>query len=309
MSRKRCCIVIVTHNSLEYLEGLAASLKKHVDFSRDMVVFSDNASTDRTVSFLEREFKGNELVKVLRGGSNRGFAAANNAAMRSFEADFYLLLNHDTLLLNDVVSGIISHFQDQSKIDIAGPALVFPDHSYQSSAYTFSSPGKLLMQEMGLKRAVHSLAGLPAGKSILKGLSLLPVCRPYITGLLNQGRPERPVTVEEVDWVTGACVLVSRRVFEATGGMDENIFMYGEDEEFCFRARKMGFKVHRVAAGPVVHFFGWNRNKGKEAMTEKIYESLSYVIDKNFTGRPVRRFLMKKILDMRFRNMGRGLSR
>lgn len=297
----RCCIVIVTHNSMGYLEGLCASLKKFVDFSKDSVVFVDNASTDGTAAFLESAFKGEQRVRVIKNSGNNGFAQANNLAMREDESDLYLLLNHDTYLLNDIVSDMLSFYSDPSEIGIAGPALVYPDFTYQSSAYPFSSPFKLILQELGLKRAVGSLRKLPAGERILKGLALIPVCRPYIKGLLNSADKDRARAREEVDWVTGACMLISRRVFKATGGFDEKIFMYGEDEELCFRARKSGFRVDRVGAGPVVHYFGWHANREKESMSPRIYDSLSYVIDKNFSERPLSRFVMKKILDRRFR--------
>jgi len=307
---KRACVIVVTHNSVNYIDGLASSIRKFIDFTKDTVVFVDNRSTDSTVKRLELAFKGANGVKIFQNSENVGFARANNLAMRKINAEFYLFLNHDTYIVNDIVSDILSYYPDTSSMDIAGPALVYPDFMFQSSAYTFSSPLKSILQELELKKVVHLLKRWPLAEKLLSGLAVIPVCRPYIKGLLKrEGRAKGGRSMEPVDWVTGACMMISRRVFEATGGFDERIFMYGEDEELCFRARRMDFKADWVNAGPVVHFFGWNENRGDSKLSPAIYDSMAYVIEKNFRERPLRRFIMKRILDRRFRKtLGSGAA-
>ena len=297
--KARVCITIVTFNSSLYLKDLCDSLKTYVDISKDCIAFIDNCSTDETVSYLKEAFAGVPNVFIFENGLNKGFGHANNEVMRKVYADFYLLLNHDTYLSNDLISDLFSFYPDKSNIDILGPFLVFPDGSYQTSAYSFSSPLKWFLQDLQLKKIALLLSRLSIGKFILKRFTYVPMVKPFVEGLFANRPNESDKNRECVDWITGACMLISRKVFEATAGFDENIFMYGEDEELCFRAKKNGFNVERVNAGPVVHYLGRENNK-KYTISPLIYESIKYVIDKNNEGYPFKRWLLKKILYLRF---------
>jgi GT2 family glycosyltransferase len=296
----RVCFVIVTFNSEKYVDRLCTSLKTFVDLSKDVIAFVDNGSTDGTLPLLQ-DFSRETGAVILRNEENRGFGQANNKAMRRVAADYYLLLNHDAYLINDIVSDIFSFYQDPTDIDIVGPSLVFPDGSYQTSAYPFASPMKWLLQDLQVKKIVLALRSTAWGRILLRPLLMVPMARPFISGLLAAPVNGGKKTVESVDWICGACLLISQQTFKATGGFDENIFMYGEDEELCFRARKAGFKVQRVSAGPVVHIFGGSESKMNSAIASEICRSRSYVISKNNYGRPLRRRLLIMLLNRRLR--------
>lgn len=301
--RYRTCIIVVTFNSINYLERICASLAANVDASKDVIAFIDNGSSDGTADYLD-DFSKKVNGFVLRNLENKGFGQANNRAMRAVEADYYLLLNPDTYLLNNIIDDIFSHYPDPSDIDIVGPYLIYPDGSYQTSAYAFASPVKWILQDLQLKRLAFWLSEIGIGRRILRLLTFLPMAKPFVTGMLSQGQSQPGKRRELVDFVTGACMLISRKVFEATGGFDENIFLYGEDEELCFRAKKMGFKAERVAAGPVVHYLGWNKNKARsDAVSFHAYESLAYVIEKNYQSRILKKWLLLTILRKRLRRL------
>lgn len=297
----RTAIIIVTHNSVEYLPKLCSTLRTYVDHSQDGIIFVDNNSSDGTLEFLQKLLPAAHIIRM---DQNIGFSKANNLAARNFPAAFYLFLNPDTYLTNDVVSDILSRRSNSGTIDIVGPRLVYPDGSHQSSAYSFSSPAKWLFQDLGVRRIIERVAKMNRGRHLLRILEAVPTANPFVKGILADRDKWMNATTESVDWVTGACMLISRRVFEATGGFDENIFLYGEDEELCFRAKKMGFKRERVNAGPVVHYGGWQKNRRNLRVSLRAYNSLLYMIDKNYKESCLRRRLMRSILKRRLRSSG-----
>lgn len=258
----------------------------------------DNASTDGT---LERLRTYGNQISLLASPENLGFARANNQVFRSDRADLYLLLNPDAYLTSDVISEILSAYREPDGVDIAGPTLVNPDGTYQTSAYAFTSPGKWLLQSILPRPALHSLlkgsSRHAALRVVLRLLARIPSLAPLIRGALpsNDSAPLR----EPVDWVTGACMLISGRVIEATGGFDDAFFLYCDDEELCFRAHQLGFKVERIRTRPVVHRLGWNANLRNPSSTH-IRTSLDYMIRKNYADRPFRRRILLWMLKHRF---------
>lgn len=103
--------------------------------------------------------------------------------------------------------------------------------------------------------------------------------------------------VTSADWVTGAALLISKPAYEIAGGFDERIFLYGEDEDLCIRVRRLGYYVGRIdGVTPVIHEFGWGKNKKKKSYNRPMYNSLSYFIDKHFGKHPVRRRYMRFLL-------------
>lgn len=300
----KCAVVVVTHNSEKHIERCIESVTELCPGAEIVVV--DNASTDGTLEKLQRF--GGSIIRI-ENEANEGFARANNMGMRVKKADAYLLLNPDAYLTSNVIAEIRSHYPGGSEIGIVGPHLVYPDGSYQTSAYSFSSPVKWVLQDLRARRIILRLRSSVAGRKLLKALKLVPLGRPFVAGLLGHAGEEGNECRESVDWVTGACMLISRSVFECTGGFDENIFMYGEDEELCFRAKKMGLRADRVKTGPVVHHCGWKESDLAERIAVRNYESLSYVVDKNYADRPLGRWLMQQILRMRYRRARRHLGR
>ncbi|MDA0711914.1 MAG: glycosyltransferase, partial [bacterium] len=99
------------------------------------------------------------------------------------------------------------------------------------------------------------------------------ICRKFLLHLifpLFKFRRVRPDAAAEVDWVTGACFAARREVFDATGGMDEAIFMYYEDVDFCLRARRLGWQVWLVPEGVGRHLGG---QSSKQALTRMLVVS------------------------------------
>ncbi len=289
--------VIVCYNSIN---DIARSVKSAIDNydSGDCVVVVDNASTDGSVEVLKRleiEFACLHVVYLNR---NIGFGPANNVAFNTVVAEWYFLLNVDAWLIHDSGHDAIKALNHDPLIVVCGLPLIFPDGSPQTFAYSFSSGFKWVLQLLGFRRVVLSLMNIPL---INRQLSRFALSRNFVE---SQKRPTvnfddigiMPLLeVKDVDWVCGAAMLIRGGFIAESGGFDPNIFLYGEDEDFCITAHKHGRRVVTCSVFPVVHVFGWGKNSFNPVIAGLKYDSLKYFIRKNITN-PVSRVLMNLLL-------------
>ena len=143
-----------------------------------------------------------------------------------------LLLNSDTLLVDGSVAALVRRIRSERNVGVAHCRLVFPDGRQQHTVYRFPSLRLALLEDLGFYKL---LSKRRQGETLL-------------TGYWDYAE-ER-----DVDWVAGAFMLLPREVFEATGGFDERIFMYGEDMEWCHRIRDNGWRIRYYPDATVKHF-------------------------------------------------------
>jgi GT2 family glycosyltransferase len=239
-------IIIVNYRTpdlvLDCLHSLADQVQDHVDWR---VVLVDNASGDNSVARFEaaRQEHAWAWLDIVPAHENGGFAAGNNVALRRElaeprPADFFLLLNPDTLVRPGAVVALIDFMERHPAAGIAGCRLEERDGTPQRSAFRFPS----LLSE------------------VENGLQLGLVSR-----LLHRSIVAPPVeeTEHPTDWVSGASMLVRRAVFEVVGLLDEGYFLYFEETDFCLRAHRAGWECWYVPAGRVVHLVGQSTGIGE----------------------------------------------
>lgn len=203
------------------------------------VVVTDNASGDDSVERLERAVDDSgwgDWVTIQPLPRNDGFAAGNNAAiapaLESAEPpEFILLLNPDTIVRAGAIGALLGFLEARPEVGLVGARLENPDGSPQVSAFRF--PTVLSEVENGFRLG-------PLSRLLQPWI----VARPIPT----QARP--------ADWVSGACLMVRRSVFERIGLLDEGYFMYFEEVDFCRRARQAGWPCWYVPEARVVHLVG-----------------------------------------------------
>ncbi len=221
-------VVIVNWNTLDLTRSCLRSLAQHLDGIDHEVIVIDNASQDGSPEMIAAEFPETRLI---RNSENLGFGVANNQAMRLARGKWFLLLNSDTELVDDSVANLFARVRAEPQIGVAHCRLQFPDGRLQHTAYRFPSIRLALLEGTGMYKLLPERAG-----EILLG------------GYWKYGR-ER-----DVDWVAGAFMLLSREVFDQTGGFDERLFMYGEDLEWCgCRIRDLGWRIRYYPTATVVH--------------------------------------------------------
>jgi len=238
----RLSIVIVTYNSEAHVDDCLRSLVEspsHVD--REIVVV-DNASSDGTAAGIRARWSG---VRVIDAGANLGFARANNLGIQQSFGPLILLLNPDTVVPVGAIDTLVASLDARPDVAIVGPRLVNADGRAELSFGRMMSPLAELRQKFLVRGSNH------AG--------------PVAMYVESRTRRER-----EVDWVSGACLLVHRADAEAVGLMDERYFMYAEDVDFCAAVRARGRRVLFTPATEVIHLRGRSRATASAA-TEQAY--------------------------------------
>jgi len=224
-------IIIVNYNGGVVLPAcLSAVYRETTDLTFEVVVV-DNASTDGSVEEIARRFP---QVRLIRNAQNIGFAAANNIAIRQSAGEFVLLLNPDTEVLDGAIQRTVAFMEADARIGIAGCKLLYADRTLQPSVRGYPTILGALLDASFL----HLL--LPPTKLVReRGISTFDYSR-----------------AEEVDWVIGAFFMTRRALLETLGPLDEQFWMYGEEVDFCRRAKNAGLQTWFLPDAVVVHHWG-----------------------------------------------------
>lgn len=206
-------VIVITYNSSEHVPGaLWSVLAQRPHLGQDLVVW-DNASTDRSAVSARDVAPG---IRIVKSAANVGFAAAVNRAAEMLSGRNLLLLNPDAVIGPGVIDALESALASSPEVAVAGVRLFDADGRAQSDSWRFPSPGRsALGAAIGLGRAYRPV------RSVIDG------------GLEDVGDAFVPFT---------ACLL-SRDWFDRIGGMDERFWLYGEDADYGYRARRAGGRV------------------------------------------------------------------
>ena len=275
----RLTAIVVTYNSQDTIIACLTSLKEYLPEESKIVVV-DNSSSDKTVDLVRQfvsEMGLNNFV-LYSLSENLGFGAGNNYAMKRHPSEYYYLHNGDAYLQSKTtLQDALDLFAKEQNIGIIGLPLVFPDGSVQNAAYSFMSMRKMGLQVLHVHTLARALINIPSLEIVLRPLSRFSIARSFIDQQLGR---EDNCTHQYYDWVCGAALLLHESVYQATGGFDERIFLYGEDELLAYRSQEKGFKTAQVHTDAVIHDFGWGKHKKKNSVVQKLkYEGLSHVIN------------------------------
>lgn len=252
-------IIIINYNStLPLLHCIESLLNAAGTISLSIHVHDNASSKGDDVDRLTRDFPEVLLTKNHR---NLGFAKAVNNALKQGAAPYILILNPDTLVQPGLLSDAISHMEDHPDIGILGPMIFDCDGAIQGSARAFPNP----------------LTALFGRKSILsKIFPNNPITRENILTARSDG-----VTPMEVDWVSGACMLVRREAVNHVGPLDDKFFMYWEDADWCRRMWQKGWKVVYFPRSSVMHYVGVSSETNIFRSVLEFHKSIYRLFDKH----------------------------
>jgi GT2 family glycosyltransferase len=255
MSAIHLSIIVVNWNTCDFL---AQCLRSIYDTTSDLnfeVIVVDNASADGSVEMVCQDFP---QVQVIANAENVGFVRANNQAIARCQGRYVLLLNSDTQVLPGSLEKTIQFMDEHPSAGIAGVQLLNPDGSFQAS-YT---PLPTLWREFLI------LSGL--GRWLIR--SAFPSCGPQT----EKGAQKIKGYVE------GAYLMARREAVEQVGGLDERIFMYAEEVDWCYRFHQDGWEIWYLPQAPIIHYGGQSSKKQRGRMEAELYRSRVYFFNKHY---------------------------
>jgi N-acetylglucosaminyl-diphospho-decaprenol L-rhamnosyltransferase len=219
-------VVIVSHNARGFLRAALRSVLEHAGPLDVEVIVVDNG-TDGARDLVAREFPA---VRVL-SCPNRGFAHANNVALRTVESRYVLFLNPDTEILGGRLNDLVALLDARPEVGLASVSQVRPNGTMWATIRRYPSPLRTLAEAFG------------AGRLRLGA------------GWLGEREPRRAAYRHETscDWVAGSFMLVRWEAIESAGWLDERFFLYSEETDFCLRIRMAGWDVRHIPAMTVLH--------------------------------------------------------
>ena len=224
-------VVVVSWNVITLLRDCLRSVASDLGCLSSETIVVDNASADDSAAMVRAEFPE---VTLIVNTDNFGFARANNQAIRASSGRYVVLLNSDTIVPPGALETLVAFLDAHPEAGVVGPRLLRPDGTAQP--YAFGGDPTL-------------------GYLLRRGINRLIFQRPLHDWTTD--------TVQQVDWVSGACLMVRREAIDRAGLLDESIFMYFEDNDWCLRIRQAGW--HDLLQSPGRHHAHRRAKPGTES--------------------------------------------
>lgn len=261
-------IIIVIHNTKELIgQSLNELLKIKTDLGWE-IIFIDNNSEDGTKKYLAELQRSRSFIKVIFNKENFGFAKAVNQGIKISQGDSVLLLNSDAFISQAQIKELWETLKSDSKIAIIAPRLLNIDGSIQPSFGNFPSIMTMIFYLSRLDKI------LPWGMAVYPEKSSKP-------------------QLKKPDWISGACLLIKKEVFDKIGLFDEHYFMGIEDIDFCYRVRLSGYVVVYFSAVTITHYHQYSSKKfhKKLSVIRAENQSLKYFYRKFYPKAKIRYYI------------------
>lgn len=239
-------IIIINYNTLKMTRDCIDSVFAKTNGVEFEVILVDNASTDGSKEYFEKD---NRIIYIY-SEENLGFGRANNLGYKYTKGNYIFLLNSDTLLVNNAVYEFWIYMeQTESKIGCLGCQL------FNADMVPIHSAGKFPQVPQFGERIIHFLFS------------------EFYKNRLITDQPFKQDT--DVDYITGADLFIRRAVIEQCGLFDSDFFMYFEETEMQFRYSQKGF-VRRIILSPrIIHLVGGSNKKVEHSLKGIIMEMKS----------------------------------
>jgi len=244
-------IIIVNWNTRDLLLGALKSIYESPPSFSFKVIVVDNASTDGSAEAVTRAFPQAALIA---NQSNEGYARGNNQGLEASTGRCVLLLNPDVLLPPGGLDRAVEILESRKDVGALGVRLVNPDGTPQRSVRGFPTPLSVVWEATGLSR-------------------FFPKSRLFGAYRMTWFTYDRET---EVDQPMGTFLLIRRRALEQVGPLDEQFPIFFNEVDWCYRARKAGWKIIFTPAVEIVHYGG---SSTKQVHAKMAWESRRGLLD------------------------------
>ncbi len=266
----KAAIVILNWNGADMMKSYLPSVINNSKMNGVEVIVADNGSTDDSVNMLKAEFPDIPIICLKQ---NLGFAKGYNTALKQIDAEYYVLLNSDVEIKDNMWITPILEFMDNN-IDVA---------ACQPKLLSLKQP------------QFFEYAGAAGGFIDKYGF---PFCRGRIlaTVEMDNGQYDQPA---EVMWASGAALVVRKDDFWNVGGLDDDFFAHMEEIDLCWRLRAAGKKIMALPCSRVYHLGGASLNQGNPRKTYLNFRNNLIMLFKNLDDNDLKRVMrIRKCLDL-----------
>ena len=241
-------VIIVNYNTKELTKNTIQSIIKKTKGVDYEIIVADNNSQDGSVEELKNTFQNK--ITIIETKQNFGFGKANNLAIKQSKGKYVFLLNSDTELINNSIKIFYDYMEQNEQVGLCCGNLYneknIPQESCDMHLYRNTTLSYFLWRLFGICKHVF-----------------------YMKNVMSFNYSNK---VKTVAWCLGADMFIRKNILEKTGLFDENIFMYYEDMDLCFRIRKNGCLIKSLPEAKIIHF-GSKSSNGIKNIEE---EAMSY---------------------------------
>lgn len=260
-------IIIISYNTSRITIDCITSIYQSLQGSNMHceIIVVDNASTDGSVEELEKFQKDHSDFILIKNTDNVGFGRANNLGVTHANAPTILLLNSDTVVINNALEKLYTFYISQNQYGFIGAKLLNQDKTDQPSCGMFFT--------------------LPVVFATL-------FLRGDYWGLTRSS----PDIVRQADWVSGACIMTTKKIFEELHGFDSDIFMYMEEVDLLYRGKLKGYTTGFYPESKFIHL-GSASSGGKTYPIIQVFKGFIFFYKKHYSRFSL--FLLKIMLQLK----------
>lgn len=247
----KTALVILNWNGKKLLEDFLPTLVAFSNLNNTSIYVADNASTDDSISFVEKKFP---TVSIVKNNKNMGFAKGYNKALKQINADIYGLINSDIEVTEDWLLPILSVFEKEKNTAVVQPKIL----DYKN-------------------KEMFEYAGAAGGFIDKLGY---PYCRGRVFNSLEKDEGQFD-DASSIFWASGACFFIKSSVFHQLGGFDEDYFAHQEEIDLCWRVQNAGYNIKYTGLSTVYHIGGATLQESNSFKTFLNFRNSLYSILKN----------------------------
>ena len=251
---KKVAVVILNYNGKNWLEKFLPNVMQNTAYDWCEVIVADNASMDDSVTFMQQAFPS---IRLIVNKTNSGYAGGYNEALAQIDMPFYVLLNSDVELTENWLPPLLSFMESDTKIGAVQP-MIKSFHEKNKFEYAGAAGG--FIDYLGY-----------------------PFCRGRLFDQVEEDHGQYHSTIE-CHWVSGACMMIRKEVFDKVGQLDADFFAHMEEIDICWRMRLAGYKMYCVADSTVYHVGGGTLPQGSPRKTYLNFRNNLSMLVKNLDG-------------------------
>lgn len=227
-----CSVIIIAYNSRDFIPACLASVRDALEGIDSEIIVLDNGSPDPLMSNVKEMFP--EVI-WLDSKVNLGFGKGCNLAAKQATKSHLFFINPDTIVSKTAITKTLEYIIKKPQAGLVGCRILNEDGTLQwACRRSFPSPLAAIFKTIGLA-------------------TLFPKSRFFASYNMTYLDPDQET---EVDAISGSFFCISSQLYNELEGFDESFFMYGEDLDLCFRAKKLGYKNFYFPETSILHFRG-----------------------------------------------------